>query len=108
MHVDGSYGGFAVLAESAKKLFAGIERADSIALDHHKWLYLPVDVGCVIYRAPQTARAAFAHEAEYIRIIGAAADEACAFWDYGPELSRRFRAVKIWMLLKAVGLHSVG
>src|SRR5438876_4059339 len=107
MHVDGSYGAFAVLAESARKLFGGIERADSIALDPHKWLYLPVDVGCVIYRAPQIARAAFAHEAEYTRIIGEEADEAFAFWDYGPELSRRFRALKVWMLLKGVGLDSL-
>ena len=108
MHVDGSYGGFAVLAESARKLFAGIEAADSIALDPHKWLYLPVDVGCVIYRTPEIARAAFAHEAEYTRIIGEAADEAFAFWDYGPELSRRFRALKVWMLLKGVGLDCLG
>src|SRR5438552_16577496 len=108
MHVDGSYGAFAVLAKSAKKLFAGIERADSIALDPHKWLYLPVDVGCVIYREPEIARAAFAHEAEYTRIIGEKADEAFAFWDYGPELSRRFRALKVWMLLKGVGLDSLG
>src|SRR5213595_2987745 len=107
MHVDGSYGAFAVLAESAKKLFAGIERADSIALDPHKWLYLPVDVGCVIYREPEIARAAFAHEAEYTRIIGQQADEAFAFWDYGPELSRRFRALKVWMLLKGVGVDAL-
>jgi glutamate/tyrosine decarboxylase-like PLP-dependent enzyme len=53
MHVDGSYGAFAVLAESARKLFAGMEHADSIALDPHKWLYLPVDVACVIYRDPE-------------------------------------------------------
>src|SRR5256886_11518547 len=108
MHVDGSYGAFAVLAESARKLFPGIERADSVALDPHKWLYLPVDVGCVIYREPEIARAAFAHEAEYTRIIGEKADEAFAFWDYGPELSRRFRALKVWMLLKGVGLDSLG
>jgi aromatic-L-amino-acid/L-tryptophan decarboxylase len=108
MHVDGSYGAFAILAESARKLFEGMERADSIALDPHKWLFLPVDVGCVIYRAPEIARAAFAHEAEYTRIIGQEADEAFAFWDYGPELSRRFRALKVWMLLKGVGLDSLG
>jgi aromatic-L-amino-acid decarboxylase len=108
MHVDGSYGAFAVLAKPAKKLFAGMERADSIALDPHKWLYLPVDVGCVIYRDPEIARAAFLHEAEYTRIIGQEADEAFAFWDYGPELSRRFRALKVWMLLKGVGLDSLG
>src|SRR6266481_2297134 len=107
MHVDGSYGAFAVLAKSARELFAGIEQADSIALDPHKWLYLPVDVGCVIYRVPEIARAAFAHEAEYTRIIGEKADEAFAFWDYGPELSRRFRALKVWMVLKGVGLESL-
>jgi aromatic-L-amino-acid/L-tryptophan decarboxylase len=104
MHVDGSYGAFAVLAESARKLFADMEQADSIALDPHKWLYLPVDVGCVIYRDPEIARAAFAHEAEYTRMFGEEADEAFVCWDYGPELSRRFRALKVWMLLKGVGL----
>jgi aromatic-L-amino-acid/L-tryptophan decarboxylase len=108
MHVDGSYGALAVLAKSVSKLFAGIEQADSVALDPHKWLYLPVDVGCIIYREPEMARAAFAHEAEYTRIIEEEADEAFAFWDYGPELSRRFRALKVWMLLKGVGLDSLG
>jgi glutamate/tyrosine decarboxylase-like PLP-dependent enzyme len=107
MHVDGSYGAFAILAKSARALFAGLEQADSIALDPHKWLYLPVDVGCVIYRSPEIARAAFAHDAEYTRVIGEQADEAFAFWDYGPELSRRFRALKVWMVLKGVGLHAL-
>jgi aromatic-L-amino-acid decarboxylase len=107
MHVDGSYGAFAVLAESARELFEGMDQADSIALDPHKWLYLPVDVGCVIYRVPEIARSAFAQEAEYTRIIGEKADEAFAFWDYGPELSRRFRALKVWMVLKGVGLDSL-
>ena len=104
MHVDGSYGAFAILADSARKLFGGMEQADSIALDPHKWLYLPVDVGCVIYRDPEAARAAFAHEAEYTRMFGEQADEAFVCWDYGPELSRRFRALKVWILLKGVGL----
>jgi len=104
MHVDGSYGAFAILAQSARKSFAGMEQADSIALDPHKWLYLPVDVGCVIYRDPEIARATFAHEAEYTRMFGEEADEAFVCWDYGPELSRRFRALKVWMLLKGVGL----
>jgi len=108
MHVDGSYGAFAILAKSTSNLFAGLEQADSVALDPHKWLYLPVDVGCVIYRQPQVVRAAFAHDAEYTRIIDQEADEAFAFWDYGPELSRRFRALKVWMLLKGAGLDSLG
>jgi aromatic-L-amino-acid decarboxylase len=107
LHVDGAYGGFAAVAPSARPLFASIEEADSVALDPHKWLYLPVDCGCILYRDPEAARAAFAHEAEYTRVIGQEADEAFAFWDYGPELSRRFRALKVWMLLKGVGLQAL-
>jgi aromatic-L-amino-acid decarboxylase len=107
LHVDGAYGGFAALAPSARPLFASIEEADSLALDPHKWLYLPVDCGCILYRDPEAARATFAHEAEYTRVIGQEADEAFAFWDYGPELSRRFRALKGWMLLKGVGLQAL-
>jgi aromatic-L-amino-acid/L-tryptophan decarboxylase len=107
LHVDGAYGGFAALAPSKRPLFASIEEADSLALDPHKWLYLPVDCGCILYRDPEAARATFAHEAEYTRVIGQEADEAFAFWDYGPELSRRFRALKVWMLLKGVGLQAL-
>ena len=108
LHVDASYGGFGVLAPSARPLFHGLEHADSIALDPHKWLYLPVDCGCVLYRDANAARATFAHDAAYTRVIGQESDEAFAFWDYGPELSRRFRALKVWMLLKGVGLDAIG
>lgn len=107
MHVDASYGGFAVLAATARSLFHGIGEADSIALDPHKWLYLPVDCGCVFYREPTTARVAFAHSAEYTRVFESRGSEAFAFWDYGPELSRRFRALKVWMLLKGVGTRAL-
>jgi len=108
LHVDGAYGGFAALAPSARPLFASIEEADSLTLDPHKWLYLPVDCGCILYRDPEAARATFAYEAEYTRVIGQEADEAFAFWDYGPELSRRFRALKVWMLLKGIGVRALG
>src|SRR5256886_1136170 len=107
LHVDAAYGGFAALAPTTRPLFTSIARADSVALDPHKWLYLPVDCGCILYRDPEAARAAFAHDAEYTRVIGQEADEAFAFWDYGPELSRRFRALKVWMLLKGVGLQAL-
>jgi aromatic-L-amino-acid/L-tryptophan decarboxylase len=107
LHVDAAYGGFAALAPTAAPLFDSIIQADSVALDPHKWLYLPVDCGCILYRDPETARTTFAHEAEYTRVIGQGADEAFAFWDYGPELSRRFRALKVWMLLKGVGLQAL-
>ena len=106
-HVDAAYGGFAALAHSVKPLFAAINEADSVALDPHKWLYLPVDCGCVLYRNAQIARATFAHEAEYTRVLNQGADEAFAFWDYGPELSRRFRALKVWMTLKGIGLRAL-
>ncbi len=106
-HVDAAYGGFAALTESAKPLFAAIREADSVALDPHKWLYLPVDCGCVLYRNAQSARATFAHEAEYTRVLNQEADETFAFWDYGPELSRRFRALKVWMMLKGIGLRAL-
>ena len=107
-HVDASYGGFALLAESGRPLLAGLERADSISLDPHKWLYLPVDCGCVLYRDPAAARSTFAHDADYTRVMNAGSDESFAFWDYGPELSRRFRALKVWMLLRGVGTRQLG
>jgi len=104
LHVDGAYGAPAAMTRERREIFTGISRADSISLDPHKWLYLPVDVGCVIYRNPEIARATFANEAEYTRMFGEEADEAFVCWDYGPELSRRFRALKVWMALKGVGL----
>lgn len=107
-HVDACYGGFAALAPSKRVLFRGIERADSVALDPHKWLYVPGDCGCVLYRDPGRARATFGHEAEYIRVLALASDEAFAFWDYGPELTRRFRALKVWMMLAHVGAEALG
>jgi aromatic-L-amino-acid decarboxylase len=108
LHVDAAYGGFAALAPSARHLFARIAEADSVALDPHKWLYLPVGCGSVLYRDPAAARAAFAHGAEYTRPIGLERDEAFAFWDYGPELSRPFRALELWMLIKAAGAARLG
>ena len=108
MHVDACYGGFARLAPSARPLFDGIADADSIALDPHKWLYLPVDCGCVLYRDPGSARAAFGLGADYTRVLETAPGEAFAFWDYTPELSRRFRALKVWMALAHVGARAYG
>jgi glutamate/tyrosine decarboxylase-like PLP-dependent enzyme len=108
LHVDGAYGGFAALAPSARAFFASIGEADSVALDPHKWLYLPVGCGCILYRDPAAARAAFSENAEYIRVVGLRDDEAFAFWDYGPELSRPFRALDLWLLLKSVGTLAIG
>jgi aromatic-L-amino-acid/L-tryptophan decarboxylase len=108
MHVDACYGGFARLAPSARALFDGLAEADSIALDPHKWLYLPADCGCLLYRDPAAVLGAFTLDADYTRILHQEPAEAYAFWDYGPELSRRFRALKVWMTLAYVGSHGIG
>jgi glutamate/tyrosine decarboxylase-like PLP-dependent enzyme len=104
LHADGAYGALAAMAESVRPQFAGLELADSLSLDPHKWLYLPVGTGCILYRDAASARAAFSESAEYIRVVGLEDDEAFAFWDYGPELSRPFRALPLWMLIRSVGV----
>jgi len=107
-HVDAAYGGFAALAPSLRPLFAGIEEADSVTLDPHKWLYLPVGCGCVLYKDAAAALAAFSQDAAYLRVIGHERDEAFAFWDYGPELSRPFRAFHLWLIFKYAGARVLG
>src|SRR5689334_16222946 len=107
-HVDGAYGAPGVLDERKKHLFAGLERADSVSLDPHKWLYVPVDAGCLLFRDAAAAKAAFStEEADYIKTHGYADEEAFAFWDYGVELSRRFRALKVWMTLQYYGTRRI-
>lgn len=107
-HVDGAYGALGSLDERKRTLFDGITRADSVALDPHKWLYAPVDCGCLLFRdATQAQRAFTTNDADYIKVHEEAAAESFAFWDYGLELSRRFRALKIWMMLKYYGARRV-
>jgi aromatic-L-amino-acid decarboxylase len=108
LHADGAYGALAALAPSAKALFVGMERADSVSLDPHKWLYSSVGCGCVLYRDARAAIAAFSQEAEYTRPIGLSNEEAFAFWDLGPELSRPFRALTIWLQIKLYGIDRIG
>ncbi|HJT87056.1 MAG TPA: aminotransferase class V-fold PLP-dependent enzyme, partial [Bryobacteraceae bacterium] len=108
LHVDGAYGAFAALAPSGKALCRGLGQADSVALDPHKWLYSSMGCGCVLYRDEAAARAAFAHDAEYIRPVGLERDEAFAFWDFGPELSRPFRALSVWLQIRCAGATALG
>jgi len=107
-HVDGAYGALARAAAPQGALFDGLEEADSLSLDPHKWLYAPVDCGCLILRDPARARAAFAGTEEgYIKVFEREEDEAFAFWDYGVELSRPFRALKVWAMLSYYGARRV-
>ena len=105
-HVDGAYGAPGSLDARKRPLFAGLERADSVSLDPHKWLYVPLDAGCLLFRDEAAARRAFtAGDADYIKVLEENPDESFAFWDYGMELSRRFRALKIWLTLRYYGVE---
>ncbi len=104
LHVDGSYGALAAIAVPDK--FSGLALADSISLDPHKWLYQPLDCGCLLYRDPQAARTAFAHSGEYVRTLNKDPIEGYAFFEESIELSRRFRALKLWFSLRYHGFHA--
>ena len=102
LHVDGAYGALAAIAVPEK--FAGLEQANSLSLDPHKWLYQPLDCGCLLFRDAPVARAAFAYTGEYTRALSQDPVEAFSFFEESMELSRRFRALKVWLSLRYHGL----
>jgi glutamate/tyrosine decarboxylase-like PLP-dependent enzyme len=101
LHVDGAFGALACLAVPQR--FAGIGAADSLSLDAHKWLYQTVDCGCVLYRDRRIAQTAFAHSGDYVKALTADPIESFAFFEESAELSRRFRALKLWMSMNFHG-----
>ena len=108
-HVDGAIGAVAVLAENVKPKLLGIERADSLALDLHKWMHIPFEAGCVLVRHAEAHRRTFSLTPEYLEheSRGLAAGHLW-FSDYGLQLSRQFRALKVWMSIKEHGLERFG
>ena len=108
-HVDGAIGAVAVLAENVKPKLYGIERADSVALDLHKWMHVPFEAGCIIVRSEKAHRNTFSLTPEYLahETRGLAAGHIW-FSDYGLQLSRQFRALKVWMSIKEHGLDRFG
>jgi glutamate/tyrosine decarboxylase-like PLP-dependent enzyme len=104
MHVDGAYGVPAALVDPAR--FRGLAAADSLSFDFHKWLYQPVDCGMLLFKNPTAARAAFSHTGDYARVLSDDSEEGFAFFDESLELSRRFRALKIWLSLRYHGLDA--
>lgn len=104
MHVDGAYGALAALA--TPEAFAGMELADSLSLDAHKWLYQSLDCGCLLYRDPRAAQAAFSHTGDYTRSLLEDPIERFAFFEESMELSRRFRALRPWLSLRYHGLRA--
>jgi glutamate/tyrosine decarboxylase-like PLP-dependent enzyme len=102
LHVDGAYGGLAALA--VPELFGGLSQADSISLDAHKWLYQPLDCSVLLYRDAGAARRAFAYTGEYARSLSGDPVEGFTFFEESLELSRRFRALKLWLSLRYHGV----
>jgi aromatic-L-amino-acid/L-tryptophan decarboxylase len=85
--------------------FQGLDRANSLSLDAHKWLYQPTGCGCLLYRNPEDARRAFSHTGEYARSLSNDPVEGFAFFEESIELSRPFRALKLWLSLRYHGLN---
>jgi aromatic-L-amino-acid/L-tryptophan decarboxylase len=106
-HVDAAYGGPAAGTETAGKLFRGLDRADSVVVNPHKWLYLPVEAACILVREPRALRDTFQIVADYLGETDAIGDGPLDFKDYGPQLSRNFRALKVWMTFKAYGARKL-
>jgi glutamate/tyrosine decarboxylase-like PLP-dependent enzyme len=108
-HVDGAYGALAMLAPDLAPKLAGIERADSLAFDFHKWGQVPYDAGYIMVRDGQLHKSAFSSPAAYLKRVnrGLAAGSP---WpcDFGPDLSRSFRALKAWLTLKVYGTDALG
>ena len=107
-HVDGAIGAVAILADNVKPQLAGMERADSIALDLHKWMHIPFEAGCAIVRSEQAHRTAFSLTPEYLAHETRGLPAGHWFSDYGLQLSRQFRALKVWMSIKEHGLDRFG
>ena len=102
-HVDGAYGAPAAMLLENKNLFKGMERADSIALDPHKWLYSPLEAGCTLVKDPQALHNTFSFRPEYYKFEGTEEDPVTNFHELGLQNSRGFRALKVWLGLKQVG-----
>jgi glutamate/tyrosine decarboxylase-like PLP-dependent enzyme len=98
-HVDGAYGGFAAALPGAPRDLTALASADSVAVDPHKWLYAPLEAGCVLVRQPELLREAFAYHPPYYHFD----EHATNYVDYGPQNSRGFRALKVWLALQQAG-----
>jgi aromatic-L-amino-acid decarboxylase len=134
MHVDAAYGGVAAIVPEMRPLFAGWERADSIVINPHKWLWTPLDASLLLFRRPEVFRDAFSLVPEYLRVkkgegatatgVGTArsprgdASHLCDayaddtdfvhnFHEYGIQLGRRFRALKMWIMLRSYGTEAI-
>lgn len=102
-HVDGAYGVPAVVIPGKKHLFEGMEEADSIAMDPHKWLYSPLEAGCILVKDSRHLHDTFSSHPEYYNFDSAEGDPVLNYYEYGLQNSRGFRALKVWLILQQVG-----
>ena len=111
MHVDGAYGAAAVLTDRGRAALAGLDRADSITLDPHKWLFQPFEIGCVLVRDVHNLRTTFAVHADdhgaYLEDVARAVESEMVFYEHGIQLTRSFRALKLWMTLRVFGTDAM-
>ena len=98
-HVDGAYGALAALVPGSPASLRALSDADSVAVDPHKWLYAPLEAGCVLVRDPEKLRNAFSYHPAYYHFD----DQAVNYLDCGPQNSRGFRALKVWLALRQAG-----
>ncbi|MDQ3687324.1 MAG: pyridoxal-dependent decarboxylase [Acidobacteriota bacterium] len=104
LHVDAAYGGAMALLEEGRQLMHGVERADSVVFNPHKWLFVPLDFSVLYLRRPDALRRVFSLVPEYLRGYADRADGlAPNYMDYGIQLGRRFRALKAWFVIRAFG-----
>jgi len=107
LHADGAYGASAVFCERGRQLLEGISGVDSLSLDPHKWLFQPYEIGCLLVRNRTNLRDAFRVLPEYLDdAVGS--EEEVNFCDYSPQLTRSFRALKLWMSLQVFGAEAFG
>ena len=106
LHIDGAYGAPAAMTKDYAWLRDAFARADSLSIDPHKWLYAPLDAGCLLFRDADLAKHAFSESAAYTAVTQTDPIEAYAFFDHGMELSRRFRALKLWFAFKLHGTRA--
>ena len=104
-HIDGAYGAAAILSPKGKKALKGMEKADSLTIDPHKWLFQPYEMGCLLVRNHRHLSHTFTEKPEYLRDIEGNTSEI-NFYDLGIQLTRRFRALKFYMSIKTFGLDA--
>lgn len=102
-HIDGAYGAPAAIIPELKSMFEGIDSADSIALDPHKWLYAPLEAGCTLVKNPKHLIDTYSSHPEYYNFSKIEEDQSLNFYEYGLQNSRGFRALKVWMALQQIG-----